>query len=121
MNENGQSYETTSDDRNYAMFTHIAALGGYIIPFGNVIGPLVVWLMKKDQSSYVDEHGKASVNFQISLIIWSIVCIPLIFVIVGIFLLIALGVVGLVYLILNAIGATKDQAPSYPISIRFIR
>lgn len=53
----------SNEEKNLAMFCHLAALAGYIIPFGNIIGPLILWSVKKDQFPFVDEHGKSAINF----------------------------------------------------------
>jgi uncharacterized Tic20 family protein len=114
-------FQTTNEERNYAMFTHLAAFSGYVVPFGNVIGPLVVWLMKRHESWLVDDHGKRSLNFQISLMIWMLLCIPLMFVFVGFLLLLALLVIDIVFVIRNAIRASNEEAPYYPLSLQLVR
>ena len=60
----------TSEEKNYAMLAHLLALAGLILPFGSIIGPLVIWLIKKDESPFVDKNGKESLNFQISTTIY---------------------------------------------------
>ena len=66
-NETGRnaSMDTSvsSDEKTMAMFCHLAAFAGVVIPFGNIIGPLVVWLIKKDSSPYIDYHGREALNF----------------------------------------------------------
>lgn len=109
------------EERNWGMFCHLAALAGFIIPLGNVIGPLVVWLMKKDESQFVDDQGKESVNFQISFIIYVLVAVLLIIVVIGIVLLIALGVGMLILVIVAGIKASNGEKYRYPMAIRFIK
>ncbi len=60
----------TTDEKNWAIGTHLSAFCGIVIPFGNIIGPLVVWMIKKDESEFVNRHGKAALNFQISFFIY---------------------------------------------------
>lgn len=109
-------------ETTWAMFAHLAALAGFIgIPFGNVIGPLIVWLIKKDTMPLVDEHGKESLNFQISMTIWGLVAALLIFVGIGILLVAAVAIVDLVFLIIAAVKANNGQAYRYPLTIRFIK
>lgn len=103
------------------MLTHLLALAGYIIPLGNIIGPLVIWLMQKDKSAFVDQQGKESLNFQITVTIASLLCIPLIFVCVGIPLLIAVAVASLVFIIIAAINANAGTAYRYPFTWRVIK
>ena len=99
----------------------MASLSGYIgVPFGHILGPLVCWLMKKDSSHFLDEVGKETVNYNISFIIWFIVCIPLCFIIIGFFMLGALAIMDLIVTIMAAIAASNGQQYKYPLTIRFI-
>lgn len=107
-------------ERNWGMFCHLAALAGFVIPLGNIIGPLVVWLLKKDESAFVDRHGKESLNFQISVSIYALFAAILVLVILGIFLLIALGILTLILIIVAAIKANSGEDFQYPLSIRFL-
>ena len=109
------------EEKNYGMLAHLLAFSGFIIPFGNIIGPLVIWLMKKDESPFVDHHGKESLNFQISLIIYLVISIILCFVLIGFLLLAALGIFELVMIIMAAVKANNGEEFTYPLSIRFIR
>src|SRR5687768_9744196 len=82
MSENTQAKE----EQNWAMICHLAALSGFVIPLGNVLGPLVVWLIKKDTMPLVDKHGKEALNFQITVTIAMVISIVLMFVLIGILL-----------------------------------
>lgn len=62
--------EVSRSEKNYAMLCHLVAFSGFIIPFGSIIGPLVMWLIKKEESEFINYHGKESLNFQISIAIW---------------------------------------------------
>ena len=84
------------DARNIAVLGHLSAFAGYFIPFGNVAGPLIVWLMKREDSSFIDFHGKEALNFQISMTIYAIVSIILVLVVIGILLLIGLVLLELI-------------------------
>ena len=65
--------EPDKDARMWAMMCHLSALAMYVLPtLGNIIGPLIVWLIKREESSFIDEHGKESLNFQISVTIYSV-------------------------------------------------
>ncbi len=105
---------STSDERTWAMLCHLSPL---LVGF---IGPLVIWLVKKDESAFVDDQGKEALNFQISILIYAMICVPLVFVIVGIFLLMALGLFSLVVEIIAAIRANEGQAYRYPMCMRLI-
>ena len=110
------------DSKLYGMLCHLLALAGYIgIPFGNIIGPLVIWLMKKDQYPFVNDQGKESLNFQISLTIYASVSALLIFIAIGMVLLPAVFVFGLVMVIIAAIQANQGVAYRYPLTIRFLK
>ena len=115
--------EQNKDARQWAMFCHLAALAGYIgIPFGNVVGPLIVWLIKKDEFEYVNQQGKEALNFQISLLIYCIAATPLLCVAgLAVVVWIALGIFALVCLILAAIKANQGEDFRYPLCIRFIK
>ncbi len=105
----------------WAMLCHLSALAGYIIPFGSIIGPLVIWQMKKAEFPLVDDQGKEALNFQITVGIAAIVCIALIIVVIGIPMLLALGVANLVFIILGSLKANKGEAYRYPFAFRFVK
>jgi len=109
-------------DRTWAMFCHLASLSACIgIPFGNIIGPLVIWLIKREEFAIVDEHGKESLNFQISLSIYSIIAFFLCFAFIGFLLLPAILIAGLVFVIIATLKANKGEPYLYPLTIRFIK
>jgi uncharacterized protein len=112
---------TNRDQNMWAMFCHLSALAGFVIPFGNVIGPLVIWLMKKDVYPLVDDQGKEALNFQISMTIYFIVSGILILILIGIVLLIGLAIFEIVVIIMAMIKANEGVAYRYPLSIRFIK
>ena len=109
------------EDRQLLVITHLCQLLTALTGFGGLIVPLIIWVTQKDKVYQMDEHGKRIINFQLSLIISAIVCIPLIFLFgIGIVFLIILGVISLVYPILNAIKTSNDELPTYPLSLNFI-
>lgn len=114
-------YNISNDERNWGMLAHILALAGYLlIPFGNILGPLVVYLMKKDQSAFVADQARESLNFQISMTIYFMIAGVLIFVLIGMVLLPVLWIAGLVLTIMAAIKASSGVAYRYPLTIRLI-
>jgi uncharacterized Tic20 family protein len=121
--EQGQvSAEVNKEACMWAMFCHLAGLCAFVIPFvGNIVGPLILWQIKKDEYPFVDEQGKEAVNFQISMTIYGLISVALSFVCVGIFLLAAVGVVDLVFLLIAAVKANSGQHYHYPLTIRFIK
>jgi uncharacterized protein len=112
---------TTKDDRTWAMLCHLSGLAGYVVPFGNIFGPLIIWLIKRDQSWFVDDQGKEALNFQISWAIYMIVSLIAILVLVGIVLVGIVAIGGLVLLIVAAVKANEGIAYRYPLTIRFIK
>ncbi len=114
-------YAVSKDERTWGMLAHLSALVGYlIIPFGNIIAPLVIWLMKKDESQFIGDQAKESLNFQISLMIYAVVAGVLVLVIIGIFLLIALYILGIVLTLVGTIKANNGVTYRYPFTIRLI-
>jgi uncharacterized protein len=112
---------TTEIENNWGMAAHLSALAGYVIPFGSIIGPLVVWLMKKDEMPFVNTQGKEALNFQITMVIAALISIVLFLVVIGIFLLWAVAIVDLIFIIVAAIQASKGVDYRYPISLRLIK
>jgi len=109
------------EERQMAMFTHLAALAGFVFPFGNIIGPLVLWLIKKDTMPFVDDQGKEALNFNITVSIAGIACLILFLIFIGYFLMVALTVLWFIFLVIAAIKAGEGEAYRYPLTIRFIR
>jgi hypothetical protein len=111
----------TQKERDWAMFCHLSAFAGYFFPFGGIIGPLICWISRKDESEWINLNGKASLNFQISMALYTVLLIPLCFIIVGIPLVIALAILELVCIIVASIRAAKGEVFKYPLSIPFIQ
>lgn len=103
------------------MLCHLLAFSGFIIPFGSILGPLVMWLIKKDQSPFVNDQGKESLNFQISIVIYSLVAAILCLIFIGFLLLIAIGIVWLIFVIMASVKANEGKMYRYPLTIRFIK
>lgn len=114
--------QVSKDEQNWAMICHLAALSGFVIPFGNIVGPLVVWLIKKDTMPLVDKHGKESLNFQITVSIAIFVCILLMLVLIGIFLIFIVGIGALVLTIIAAVKVANGELDyKYPLTLRLIK
>ena len=108
--------------RTWGMGCHLAALAGFIgIPFGHILGPLAVWMIKKNDYPFVDEQGKEALNFQLSMTIYAFIAVILIFVIIGFMTLIALAVADLILVIIAAMKASNGESFRYPATIRFIK
>lgn len=115
------NWNPTQDEKTLALLSHIGTLAGGVVPFGNIILPLVLWLTQKDKSDYVAYHSKESLNFQITMMIIYIASAILIFVVVGIPLLIAAAIFGIVVTIIATIKASNGEPYQYPINFRFVK
>lgn len=105
----------TADEKTMALLSHILSI------IGGFIAPLVIYLLKKDESAFVSEHAKESLNFQITLFIAYVISFLLIFVIIGIFLLMLIGLLQLILVIVATIKANEGKLYKYPFNIRFIK
>jgi len=114
--KNGLSLE----ERNWGMLCHLSAFAGYIIPFGNIIGPLIIWLVKSEQYPSVDEQGKEALNFQISMTIYFILAVVLMFLLIGFILLPLLMILNVIFIVVAALKARDGIVYRYPVSIRFL-
>ena len=112
---------SSNDERIFSMFCHLSALSGLIIPFGHIIGPLVVWLLKKEEFPEVDRQGKAALNFQLSLTIYSIIAGILVIFLVGFVLLGAIFLLGLILTIIASVKSSNGERFEYPLSINLIK
>jgi uncharacterized Tic20 family protein len=119
--------EPQSDEKTWAMACHVSGFVGYLpqVPIGGIIGPLVVWLLKKDSSRFVEEHGKESLNFQITMAIacainW-VLFFSIIFTLIAIPLMGLLGLWNIVLVIVASIKALNGEPFHYPLTIRFLK
>ena len=117
----GADSNVSADERLWGMIAHLSALAGFIIPFGNIAGPLIVWMIKKDAMPFVDDQGKESLNFQITVTIAAIVAAVLIVFLIGFLLLPAVGLAALVFTVIAGIKANEGVAYRYPFTLRLIK
>lgn len=116
-----QIHNTMREDRQTLMLTHLSQLLDLITGFGGFIVPLVIWITNKDKIHEMDEHGKGIINFQLSMFLYAILCIPLILLLgLGIIGLIGIGILCLIFPIVNAVKANNGEEPHYPLSIKFV-
>ena len=118
MEENRVLSET---ERNWSMLCHLSAFAGFFFPFGGIIGPLICWLSRRDESSWVNENGRASLNFQLSMLLYMVLVIPLCFILIGIPIIIFLGILKVICIILASVKAPKGELFRYPLVIPFIQ
>ena len=110
------------DERTWAMIAHLSAFATFVLPsFGQIVGPLVVWLVKRDTSPFVADQAKEALNFQITATIAFVVAGVLIFVLIGIPLLLLLGLAWLVLTVVAGVRANEGVRYRYPLTVRFVK
>ena len=109
-------------DRSLLVITHLSQLLDLVTGFGGFLVPLILWLTQRERVLAMDEHGKSIMNFQISMFIYALICVPLVLLFgLGVLGLIAIAILCLVFPIINAIKASNGEQPSYPLSIQIIK
>jgi uncharacterized Tic20 family protein len=112
---------SSSSVRTWCILAHATALVGFLVPVaGHIVGPLIVWLAKRRDSPEIDAHGKESMNFQISMLIWNAIAAILIIVLIGIPILILLHILNIIFVIVASIQASEGKLYRYPLAIRLI-
>ena len=110
------------ENQQLLVLVHLSQLLDFVTGIGGFIVPLVLWLTKKNEVRGMDEHGKAILNFRISMFIYILICIPLILLLgLGIIGLIVIGLFYLIFPVINAIKASNNEPPNYPFSIKIIK
>ncbi|HJY54094.1 MAG TPA: DUF4870 domain-containing protein [Candidatus Udaeobacter sp.] len=113
---------SSRDVRTWNVLCHATALAGFFVPWaGHILGPLIVWLAKRGDSSEIDEHGKESLNFQISMLIYNVIAGVLCLVLIGFIILPILHILNLVLVIVASIQASEGKFYRYPLTIRLIK
>src|SRR6266700_6168302 len=112
---------TSTSVRTWCILAHATALVGFLVPVaGHIVGPLIVWLAKRQDSPEIDAHGKESMNFQISMLIWNAIAAILIIVLIGIPILILLHILNIIFVIVASSQASEGKLYRYPLAIRLI-
>jgi uncharacterized protein len=107
--------------RNTAVAAHLSTFAGLVVPFGSVIGPLAVWLTRRDRDPFIDQAGREALNFGISIAIYGSLLLVAALLLVGIPFLIVGVVAWVVLASLAAAKASQGQAYRYPLTLRLIR
>lgn len=115
----------SATERNWAVGAHLASVAGWLgVPFGNILAPLVIWLIKKDDSEFVRSQSIESLNFQISMTLYALFAVAIGFTVVGLIVaipaLFALVIGDIIYTIIGAVSVTKGEPYRYPLTIRLI-
>ena len=119
--EKEKSATSKRTETTLAMWCHLGTFGGILVPFANFLVPLIIWLMKKNEYPLVDDQGKESINFQVSLAVYSLISFLLVFVIVGIILLVVVMLFAVIQVIKASISASGGNKYRYPLCIRVLK
>ena len=112
---------TAGNVRTWCGICHLSALAGFVIPgAGHILGPLIVWLVKRGESAEIDAHGKEALNFQISMLIYNVVAGILCLIVIGFALLAILHVLNVVFVIIASLRASEGQIYRYPLTLRLV-
>lgn len=104
------------------MFCHLGGFAGLLVPgIGQILGPLILWLARRDQSAYVDHHGREAVNFQISMTLYALVAAALIWVLIGFVLIFVVLAMQFVLMVLASVAASHGELYRYPVTLRLIQ
>ena len=110
------------ENRQLLVLTNLSQLLDLVTGIGGFLVPLIIWLIKKDEVFDMDRHGKAILNFRISMFIYILICVPAILLFgLGILGFIVIGIFYLIFPIINALRASNNQPPNYPLSIQFLK
>ena len=122
--ESTPAIETTpsKDERTWAMLCHFSALLIFVgIPFSNILAPLIIWLIKKEEMPFVEDQGKEVLNFQISMTIYLLISGILCFILIGIPFVIGLVIFNVIITIIAGIKTNDGKSYQYPINLRLIK
>lgn len=112
---------SSQDVRTWAMLLHLSVFAGALIPFAGLVAPIVIWQVQKDKMPELDAHGKIVANALLSFVIYSIVGVILTFVLIGIPLLIAIGIIAIAFPIIGGLKAYNGEVWRYPLTIAFFK
>ncbi|HVL00857.1 MAG TPA: DUF4870 domain-containing protein [Dongiaceae bacterium] len=115
-----QQRDLSPDERNWGMFCHLAGFAGLLIPFGSIVGPLVIWLVKRDQMPFVNYNGKEALNFQITYGVAFLISVALMSVLIGFLLIAVVGIAWLVFTIIAISASSKGEYYRFPYIFRVI-
>ncbi|MCA9133268.1 MAG: DUF4870 domain-containing protein [Planctomycetales bacterium] len=110
-----------SRTNTWAMILHLSLLAGYAIPLAGLLAPILIWQLKKEEMPELDAHGKMAANFIITMIVYSLIAGVLVFLVIGIFLLLALAAVGVIFPIIAAIKANDGVLWKYPLVVQWLK
>lgn len=107
--------------RSYCTLIHVSQLSSFVIPGLGIILPIVLWIAHKDQNEDINQHGRVTANWLLSLLVYSVICFILTFIIIGALGFIALGLLNVIFAIVAAVKANNGELWVYPLSFQFIK
>ena len=111
-------YASSSTDRLWSVFCHLSYFFGFaVLAF---VFPTVVYLVMRTDSPYVTHHAREALNFHLSLLLYFICCVPLCFILIGVPLMFAVGLAGLICSLVAAVKASRGECYHYPVTIHFV-
>jgi uncharacterized Tic20 family protein len=110
----------SKEARTWGMLCHLSSFVGFIVPFGNIIAPLIIWLIKRDDP-FIDEQGKEALNFQISMTIYAFIAVILALILIGFVLMFIIMIANLILVIIAGVKANDGKSYRYPLTFRFIK
>ncbi len=113
---------TTEQERTWGLIAHLSALAGLLVPpIGHVLGPLVVWLVKREKSAFVADQAREALNFNITMTLVGIACVILAFILIGFFAGVIAGLYWLVMVIVAGVKANEGVSYRYPFALRLVK
>lgn len=113
--------DSQREANQWGMFIHFSVFAGFLVPFAGLVLPIVLWQLKKEEFPIVDQHGKVVVNWIISAFIYSLVCLVLTLILIGVFGFMALGLATIIFAIIGGIKANEGEVWEYPLTIKFLK
>ena len=108
------------DEKQFAVIAHLSGFLGFVIPFGNILGPLLIWLMKKDESKVIGAHALEALNFQITASIAMVLAGFSMVILIGVVLLPVVVIGTIALMVMAAMAANKGESYKYPFTLRLI-
>jgi uncharacterized Tic20 family protein len=115
MPEVGAAQLNSNNDRLWSTLAHLSGL------FTHFLGPLIIWLVKKNDSPFVDDQGKEALNFQLSILVYQIISGVFLLIVIGLVLFLALYIFEIIVVIKAAVSANHGEKYRYPMTIRFVK
>lgn len=111
----------SNEERLWATLAHLSGLAGWVIPLGNVVAPLLIWLWQREKSVLVEDQAKEALNFQLTVTLAATASFVLMYVLIGFLLIVIVGLFALVMMVIAAIKANRARFYRYPLTFRFVR